>query len=179
MPGCSSCVLYARGRNFDVDRFLRRYPLDSDHVWRRADPSMFTKRRRLSSGFSFYIGRVDRAVSWHATRAVAFLTDWSPALRALRCTSGVTEVRLEFSSYRRTDGIQSDILPSNLLNLAGSLGIDIEWSVYPTKSEFEAILGEEIPRRPPRWARRVLTRLRAHNAPANKTVQRTGARRSA
>lgn len=179
MPGCSSCVLYARGRNFDVDQFLQRYPLEPDHVWRRADPPILRKRKRRISGFSIYIGDVDRKASWHADRAVSFLCEWRSALRALRRTSGVNELRLEFCSYRRTEGIQSDLLPSGLLSLAGSMGIDIEWSVYPTKSEYESILGEKIPSRPPPWARRVLKRYRARKTPATKTLQRTGANGSA
>ena len=179
MPGCSSCVLYARGRSFDVERFLRRYPLEPDQVWRRTDPPILKKRKRRFSGFSISIGDVDRKASWHTARAVRFLCEWSSALRALRRTSGVSDLRLEFCSYRRTEGIQSDILPAGLLSLAGSLGIDIEWSVYPTKSEYELILGEKIPSRPPAWAKRVLKRLRGRKAPANKTVQRTGASRSA
>src|SRR5687767_3947270 len=56
MPGCSSCVLYVRGRNFDVERFLRRYSLEPDHVWRRTDPPILKKRTIRFSGFSIYIG---------------------------------------------------------------------------------------------------------------------------
>lgn len=179
MPGCSSCVLYARGERLEVDRFLRRYRLSPDHVWRRADQPILKKSKRRASGFSIYIGDANRKTSWHAARAVAFLRRWSSALQALRQTSGLTDLRLEFCSYRRTDGIQSDILPSALLSLAGSLGIDIEWSVYPTKQEYEAILGHKIPRRPPPWATRVLERLGGENGPANKPVQRTGGSRFA
>jgi hypothetical protein len=176
MPGCSSCVLYARGRNFDVERFLRRYPLEPDHVWRRPGPPILKERKRRCSGFSIYIGEVDRKASWYTARAVRFLSEWSSALRALRRTSGVRDLRLEFCSYRRTEGIQSDILPAGLLSLAGSLGIDIEWSIYPTKSEYEWILGEKIPSRPTAWAKRVLKNLRVQKAPA-KPVQRTGVSR--
>jgi len=99
--------------------------MSPDHVWRRADSLILKKRRRRFSGFSIYIGNVDRPTSWHVARAVRFLGRFSSALRALRRTSRVTDLRLEFSSYRRTDGIQSDILPAHLLRLAGAMGIDI------------------------------------------------------
>jgi len=177
MPGCSSCVMYARGRNFEVDRFLQRYPLNPDHVWRRNDQPILKNRKRRSSGFSIYIGDTDRKVSWHAARAVTFLRRWSSALRALRRAPGLSDLRLEFCSYRRTDGIQSDILPPVLLSLAGSLGIDIEWSIYPTKSEYEAILGERIPSRAPPWAKRVLKKMRGQDGPAKSYQARAVNRR--
>ena len=162
-----------------MDRFLERSSLQPDHVWRRDDKGRAGTRRPVS-GLSIYLGDADRRVSWHVKRALKFMREKTPELRRLRRDPGVAQLRLEFCSYRRTEGIQSDILPSELLASAGSLGIDIEWSVYPTKREYEKILGEKIPRRPPAWARRYLKQIRnSTKAPANKTVQRTGASRSA
>jgi hypothetical protein len=140
-----------------VDRYLEQSSLQPDHVWRRDDPGLSGKRRPFS-GLSFYLGDADRRVSWHVARALKFMREKTPELRRLRRAAGVAELRLEFCSYRRTEGIQSDILPSELLASAGSLGIDIEWSVYPTKTEYEKILGEKIPRRAPAWARNYLKR---------------------
>ncbi len=175
MPGCSSCILYARGREFDVDRFLERSSLQPDQVSRRDDPGLLGKRR-LFSGLSFFLGNADRRVSWHVARALKFMREKSPELRRLRRASGVAQLRLEFCSYRRTEGIQSDLLPSELLTTAGSLGIDIEWSVYPTKTEYEKILGEKIPRRAPAWARRFLKQSgKGTKTSANHAAQRTGA----
>ncbi len=154
MPGCSSCIFYARGPRFDVDRFLERTSLIPGHVWRKGDGG-FRKPSRPSSGFSIYVGKADRRFSWHVARALRFLHENAADLKRLRRVHAAPRLGLEFWYYRRTEGFQTDVLPSELLRLAGSLGVDIEWVLHPTLKEFEDILGEKIPRHPPAWARRV------------------------
>ncbi len=160
MPGCQYSVLSARGRDIDVDRFLLQSSLEAETVWRRDDPPLLrgTKRRRKPrlSGFSLFIADVDRRSSWHMKRVEEFLIKHSRELRRLRRAPGMTGFQIEFVSYRRTEGIQWDTIPASLLCLIAALGMDIEWSVWPAPSDWEGIVGEKIPRRPPAAIRKAM-----------------------
>ena len=156
MPGCYLSSFSAKGDDFEVDRFLRRSDLKTDIIGRRGETIGSGKRKRRSSSFCVYIGDDDRRASWYFERAERFLRQWQKDIRKLQRDPSVTELRLEFVSYRRTEGVQSDVLPASLLKLAGSLGVDIEWSLYPNAKE----LSFPIPRRAPKLARALLKKMK-------------------
>lgn len=156
MPGCTLSAFSAKGDDFEVDRFLRQSGLKPDSVGRRGENLIVGKGKRSFSSFFVYIGDDDRRASWYFERAEKFLRQWQKDIRRLQRDPAVTELRLEFVSYRRTDGIQSDVLPASLLKLAGSLGIDIEWSLYPNAKE----LSFPVLRRAPKPARALLKKMK-------------------
>ena len=70
-----------------------------------------------------------------ADEATAFLRNESEQVRRLCEWPGVEGVTLDFGVERRDVAVQCDVLPMELVRLAGSLGLAIEMSQYPTRDE--------------------------------------------
>ena len=128
MPGC---VLHVSGEHFDVDAFLSQSSLRPYRVHHLGE-----LRRRAEafsdSGLSLDISEADGHLSAEVSDAVRFLAEHEAELRRLQSFPGVTDLRLDSGYYRREVFVQCDYLPPELLRLAGSLGIGIELSLYPT-----------------------------------------------
>jgi hypothetical protein len=74
-----------------------------------------------------------------ARDAVAFLKDHADELNVLRAAPGVENMRLDFPLDLRIDRetvmAQFDYFPSELVSLAGALGLGLELSIYPVDLE--------------------------------------------
>jgi hypothetical protein len=136
-----SAVLRAYGANFDVDAFLAGCRLSVCAVKRRGEPvfpaSQPNGRRHEQSGVHVLTSDADfREFGRQVEESVAFLQGNSAELRKLCEFPGVERVTLDFGIARRDEvAVQYDHLPAELVRLAGSLGLGIELSHYPSVKE--------------------------------------------
>ena len=135
-------VVRAYGKNFDVDAFLAHCTLPVCAVKRLGAPvhpaSEPDGRRYTESGVHVLAGEGDFSdLPLQVEQAIAFLRKNESELRRLSTFSGVEIATLDFGIERRDVIFQFDRLPAELLQLAGSLGLDIEVSQYPTADKTE------------------------------------------
>ncbi|QEH38755.1 hypothetical protein OJF2_73610 [Aquisphaera giovannonii] len=132
-----SAVLRAYGAEFDVEAFLTGCSMPVCAVKRRGElvfPASRPNGRRheqsgihvLASGAEF--DEFPRQVEDAST----FLQVEAEQVRRLVTFPGVECVTLDFGIACRDIAWQSDHLPAELVRLAGSLGLAIELSHYPT-----------------------------------------------
>jgi hypothetical protein len=129
------CVLRASGKDFDVDAFLQKSKLKPTAVWRKGEPRRKSKpdKKNLTSGFNCDVSEQDfNNLKGQIIEAQKFLKRHKPDLQKLVRFSGVEGALLDFG-FERRDVIfsQSDLLPAELIRLAGSIGLAIEMSLYP------------------------------------------------
>ena len=131
-----SAVLRAYGEAFDVDAFLVGCTLPVCEVKRRGEPvlpaSQPNGRRHERSGLHV---PASNAGFDEFPRQVAEATEFLRAnfdqVRRLVEWPGVEQITLDFGIERREATVQCDVLPPELVRVAGSLGLAIELSQYP------------------------------------------------
>jgi hypothetical protein len=133
----------AEGRDFDPDAFLERFNLPSleeTEVWRRGEPlkskvaqKRLRRKTKPDSGFQVAVsmpGR-DHWIDAQIRQSLDFLTINRRALLALARANTVERRSLRFSIIWPEDMVGiTRIFPVELLQLAGSLRVEIEFSVY-------------------------------------------------
>lgn len=133
-----SAVLRAYGAAFDVDAFLAGCTLPVCAVKRPGEPvfsaSQPDGRRHEQSGVHVAASDADFGeFPRQVAEATAFLRAEAEQVRRLVEWPGVEGVTLDFGVARRDVAVQCDHLPTELVQLAASLGLAIELSQYPTK----------------------------------------------
>jgi hypothetical protein len=131
----AGCVFHANGRDFAVTDFLADSPLEPYDVHHRGEPRFRRDMQWEKSGFKVNVSNEDWRLDKQCADATAFLRNFEVALQRLKAFSGVEDCRLDFAYQRRPVMVQSDYLPPELLRLAGSLGIGIELSLYPSAQD--------------------------------------------
>jgi hypothetical protein len=130
-----SAVLRASGRDFDVDAFLGTSALKPCRVYHRGDPrfphsppggKQFEKSGMHVAASATQFVHLPKQVA----EATAFLLAGSDEIRRLVAFPGVEGVTLDFGIERRDVAVQCDVLPAELIRVAGSLGLSIELSQY-------------------------------------------------
>jgi hypothetical protein len=134
--------LRAYGGDFDVDTFLAGCTLPICAVKRRGEPvlpsSQPNGRRHEWSGVHVSASSAGfDEFPQQATEAAAFLRAEFSQVRRLCEWPGVEGVTLDFGVERRDVAVQCDILPAELVRVAGSLGLAIELSQYPAVAEVQ------------------------------------------
>ncbi len=134
------CVLRASGSGFIPEDYLCSSGLSPYQVYHRGDP-LFRKSkpggpRFEESGFKASVSDRDWSdLPGQIEDAIDFLQRYRDDLERLRAAPGIEDVRLDFPYRLRIDGeavwAQFDYLPPMLLELAGTLGVGIELSLYP------------------------------------------------
>jgi hypothetical protein len=131
-----AAVLRVTGQDFDVGEFLAGSTLTARGVFRRGEPrfpgSHTHLRRNEKSGMNVLAS--DAAFdefTRQIAEATAFLLAEAEEIRRLVNFPGVEMVTLDFGIERRDVVVQSDHFPSDLIRVAGSLGLSIELSQYP------------------------------------------------
>jgi hypothetical protein len=130
MPGC---VLRACGDDFDVDAFLTTSTLHPNGVWHRGE-SRSRSKLHSENGFNIVVtehGKLKEDVP----EALSFLSANEAELIRLRDFPGVKSLCLDFGHWQRDVAVQCDYLPSELLVLAGKLGLGIALSLYPASDD--------------------------------------------
>jgi hypothetical protein len=127
-----SAVLRAAGRNFDVDAFVAASTLKPCRVYRRGEPSFGRMPPNEESGLNVPAS-VTEFVDFpkQVAEATEFLRTQADEIRRLATFPGVEGVTLDFGIERRDVVVQCDLLPADLIRIAGSIGLSIELSQYP------------------------------------------------
>jgi hypothetical protein len=134
------CYFSASGLTFDVDSFLRRSTLDADAIFYRGQRLKVPNGKlQKVSGFSVTINhtRVFGDLGQQIPKALKFLRNHQAELRRLSRFPGVSDLWLVFPCCRPEGTYGVERFPAELLELAGSRGIDIDLSFYPGWGEQE------------------------------------------
>ena len=133
-----SCVLRANGCEFLVDCFLEDSDLVPCKVYHRGEPrSPLSMQGKVheSSGLHIVVSEADfDNMQGQIQDAISFMKHHQAELERLCKFPGVEGSYLDFGIAKRDVVAQYDYLPPELLYLAGSLGIGIELSQYPSES---------------------------------------------
>jgi hypothetical protein len=131
-------VLKASGKSFDVDAFLKKSKLKPYRIYRKGECRFkrIEKKERLKesglcidttdSGFDDFTKQVRQTIS--------FLKKNQNELKKLTAFPGVDAV-IDFGFAKRDAVVQCDLLPVELIRLAGSIGLAIEMSLYPSEKK--------------------------------------------
>lgn len=144
-----SCILTINGRNFDVDTFIETSKLKPYRKSYKGQPKFETKpagEKLTHSSISLETSKADfNDIKKQIDDTIRFLKINNDKLAHIVSTKGIDKAVLDFGIDLRIDRkkvlIQSDTFPNELLKLAGDLGLDIEFSLYPV--DLEAILEKE------------------------------------
>lgn len=136
----AGCYFRATGDEFDVEAFIAGSSLDPDAIYHKGEPVGHRGKVRPFTGFSVIVSDTWGELRPQIADAISFLREGEYELSRLSRYPGVTDMRLDFP-YERREGaaVQSDSLPPELLLLAGSLGITIELTLYPSEKEWDAM----------------------------------------
>lgn len=138
-----TCILRAGGANFDVDDFIAKSSLLVDSLWRKGEKrfprSKSSEEMNSSSGIRVVASEADFSqLSQQIEDVIVFLRHNQDPVRALASFPGVEGAVLDFGAEIYPPGWASFTFPAELLLLAGSAGVSLCLSVYPTESEGEA-----------------------------------------
>ena len=132
-----SAVLRAYGDAFDVDAFLDGCTLPVCAVKRRGEPKFPASQpngpQHERSGV--HVTASDAGFDEfprQTNEAAAFLRAEFEQVRRLVMWPGVEGVSLDFGVHRRHVLVQCDVMSPELVRVAGSLGLAIELSQYPS-----------------------------------------------
>jgi hypothetical protein len=137
---CRMAVLRAAGIDFDVDRFCSATRLSICKVFNRGESRLKSRdsdrHRSLQSGINIPVCETNfDDLEQQITDAIAFFTANEHQIRALCEFPGVEGVSLDFGIKRRDVYVQTDVFPSELVRIAGSLGLEIELTQYPISGD--------------------------------------------
>lgn len=134
-----SCILTIGGRNFDVDKFIVKSELRPYRKSYKGQPRFNTKPDGEKLAHSSIYIEASKADFDNLKKQIAdtirYLKRNKNKLAHIGLTKGIEYAVLDFGIDLRIDRkkvlTQSDTFPSELLKLAGDLGLDIELSIYP------------------------------------------------
>ena len=144
-----SCILTISGRNFDVDVFTDTTKLRPYRKSYRGQPKFKSKpggEKLTCSSISIEASKADfDNLKKQIADTIRFLKRNKDKLAQIILTRGIDNAVLDFGIDLRIDKknvlTQTDKFPSELLKLAGDLGLDIELSIYPV--ELQIILEKQ------------------------------------
>jgi len=126
--------LRAIGVHFEVDAFLADADLVAEATFHQGEPQLAGvpgSAPHVASGFSVRVSAADvDDLPGQIADALVFLNEHEDELRRLGSFAGLEEVFLEFAVRHRSDAVQSDIFPAELLWRAGALDIDLVVTRY-------------------------------------------------
>mgnify|MGYP000862288618 CR=1 FL=1 len=137
-----TCILRAGGTNFDVDDFIAKSPLVADSNWRRGERrfphSKSSEEINDTSGIRVVASEADFSELLRQIEdATVFLRQNKEAIQTLTSSPGVEWADLDFGAEIHPPGWASFKFPTELLLLAGTVGVSLCLSVYPTDTEGE------------------------------------------
>jgi hypothetical protein len=131
-----SCVLRAEGAGFAVDEFLARSTLKPNAIFRRGEPRFLASQpdgpKFSASAFKLSASQADFSeVQLQITDAIHFLEQNQTELARLVAFPGIEAVYLGFGIEERNIPAQSERFPPKLLSILGTLGIWLEFTLFP------------------------------------------------
>jgi len=135
-----SCVLRASGVGFDVDAFLATCELEPIAVFRKSEPRFPATQseglRNQRSAVKFGVSGADFSeLELEMEEALEFVRKHQGFITTLREFPGVEAVTLDFGTEVHPPGWCSFHFASELLLAFGTLGLSLEFSVYPVEEE--------------------------------------------
>jgi len=144
--------------NLDIDKLLAAISLRPSMSFRKGKPLFKLrpggKKKRSGAGFVVSNAGFDQ-FDKQKKDAIVFLKTKKAGIRKIMNWSGVDGGELDFGVKQRDVMVQCNSFPAELLRLAGSLALDIEFSQYP-------LMREKKKRKKPATARTL------HNLPRRK-----------
>ncbi len=128
------CVLRATGSTFAVDEFLAKSSLQPITVFHQGQKQSSKSRPMNASGF--HAGGFSN-LQGQIADAVQFVEQNQDELSRLVRFPGVENVSVDFGIEERNVAAQSERFPPNLLRMLGSLGIFLEFNLYPCQKPAE------------------------------------------
>ena len=133
-----SCILRIIGAKFDVDTFVAKSKVRPYKVFYKGEPRIKGKphgAKQMHSGLAIQVGKSDMAnFRGQVQDAIRFLTRNREKLRYISQTKGIQHAILDFGIDRKVDSnrhlIETNFLPNRLLQLAGEMGLGIEFTFY-------------------------------------------------
>jgi hypothetical protein len=133
------CVLRARGSTFAVDEFLAESSLQPITIYHRGEKQWSKSRPMTASGFHADVSMADFSnLQGQIADAVQFVEHYQDELARLVGFPGVDHVSVDFGIEERDVAAQSERFPPNLLRKLGSLGICLEFTLYPCQAKVES-----------------------------------------
>lgn len=135
-------MLRASGDDFDVDEFLLDCELEPNRIFRKGTPRFPASQPDgpvlKSSGLNFVVSDADFSeLDIQMQDALAFLSEHKEFVAKLRDYPGVESLGIDFGAEIHPPGWYSFHFTCDLLLAIGSLGIELELSVYPVQEEDE------------------------------------------
>ncbi len=138
-----SCILRAYGNNFDVKSFATTNVLPIDSVWVKGEMrfpgSTVIQTINDSSGVRVVASGAEfTELPKQIEDTIVFLREHHGAIGKLTSYPGVEGAVLDFGVDIYPPGWASFTFPPELLSLAGSVGVSLCLSVYPTEGQTDA-----------------------------------------
>jgi hypothetical protein len=131
-----SAVLRAHGASFDVDQYLLKCTFPVCAVYHKGERK--ARKESKQNGFNADMSNAGfDPLAKQVKDVIAFVRKHRKELRRLLRCPGV-KVSIDFGVAWRDVIVQSDYLPSELVRLAGELGLAIQVSHYPISDKEEA-----------------------------------------
>ena len=135
-----SCMLRANGKNFDVDKFLKKSKLQPCAVFRRGEPKFSNKpkgKKRTSSGLNISVSNASLTNFRRQVKdAIQFIDKNKKEIKKLIQTKEIEGVELDFGTSRDEHTfVQEFAFPVELIARAGNLGLEIRLSSYPVADD--------------------------------------------
>lgn len=135
-----SCILRVYGNEFDVASVLVSDVLTVDSHWVKGEMrfpgSSVIRTLNDSSGVRVVVSEADFTdLKKQISDAVEFLREHHSAARTITTYPGVEGAVLDFGVNIYPPGWASFTFPPELLSLAGSVGVALCLSVYPTETD--------------------------------------------
>ena len=135
-----SCILRAFGSDFDIDAFINSASLIADSTWLKGEKRFPNSDRNQSindsSGIRIVASKADfTELAKQIEESTLFLRQNHDEIKKLTSISGVEGAFLDFGINIYPPGWSTFTFPPELLILAGSAGVSLCVSVYPTDEE--------------------------------------------
>ena len=127
----AGCVLRATGDSFQPELFLSDSTLDPCNVFGKGERKS-ESRVWDTSGITVVVSEASNDFSRQVSDAIHFLKSNRVELLRLKESRGLENLSLDFGVSRMNGFLQSHLFPSELVHMAGDLGMALEVSIYGT-----------------------------------------------
>jgi hypothetical protein len=127
------CVLRVNGTDFAVDEFIKETSLKPSIIYRKGEKN-FGEKVQQSSGFNVSLSNAEfDDLRSQINDAISFLRKENDELKRLLAFPNIESASVDFAISTPTEDIiiWTRSFPAELLNLLGSLGMELDFTVYP------------------------------------------------
>jgi hypothetical protein len=126
-----SCILRVAGKDLNLKDLLK-INLKPDSTYEKGSPRR-KGSKSSSSGARYVVSEADfDQFEQQKLDAIKFLKRNKDRIQEIMDLNGIDGADLDFGIHRRDVPVQCDNFPSDLIKLAGNLGLGLELSQYPS-----------------------------------------------